>query len=136
MDRKSKFLTWTFILIVIAAVGWSYYNFIIERNFIVHNYAECDPTKESCFMWCEDGECEDDYYAKITKSARDIPICNEALEECEPLICELGEIGCEVIYCSEDMLDEGEICTNPSDLQLEEPVGESEDVATSTESEI
>jgi|SRR3989344_594320 len=129
MDKKSKYLIFGFILIFSVSAYWDYRVFFVERNFVVDSTTICDPQLESCFMWCEAGECETDYYAKITKRAYNIPVCNEALEECEPLICEMDETGCEITYCSGDTVQDNEVCTNPGDFQIENP----EPISTSTE---
>src|SRR3989344_6771220 len=102
MDKKSAYLIYGLILIFVASAFWGYRVFFVERNFIVGSTTVCAPAVESCFMWCEEGECEEDYYKKITKKAYNIPVCNEALEACEPLVCEPGEEDCEVVYCSGD----------------------------------
>lgn len=135
MDRKSKYLIWAFVLLVIAAALWGYKAFIIDRNFVINTTTECDPSIESCFMWCEEGECEEDYYKKITKNASNTPVCNDAVEECEPLACGPDEADCEVIQCSVEELEEGEICTNPLDFQIEEPEKEATTTDT-TESDL
>lgn len=100
----------------------------MERNFIVESTTVCDPAVESCFMWCEVGVCEEDYYKKITKRAYNISMCNEALEECEPLVCEPDEEDCEITYCSGDTVQDQEVCTNPENFQTEgvEPVASTE----------
>ena len=126
MDRASKYLIWGFVLIFIAVAYHGYRVFFVERDFIINGTTECDPAFESCFAWCEE-ECEEDYYKKITKKSSNIAVCNELFEECESLVCEPGERGCKIIYCSEETVEESEICTNPTDFQnIEneiEPVG-------------
>lgn len=129
MDVKSKYLFSGFMLLVVVISYWGYRVFFVERNFMVQSTTTCDPQAESCFVWCEDGKCEEDYYKKIMKRAYNIPVCNEALEECEPLVCETDEIGCEIMYCSGDTLQDNEKCTNPRDFQIENI----EPTATSTE---
>lgn len=111
MDKKSVYLLCGLILVLTAFVYLSYRVFFIERNFLVESATACDPEIQSCFMYCDAGECKEDYYAKITKKAYNIPVCNEAVEECEPLICEDGELDCKIKYCSLDTAQEGEVCT-------------------------
>ncbi len=130
MDKKSKYLIFGLVLVFAVSVYWNYRVFFVERNFVVDSTTICDPKIESCFMWCEGGECETDYYAKITKRAYTIPICNEALEECEPLVCETDETECEITYCSGDTVQDNEVCTNSRDFQIEE---NPEPMSTSTE---
>ena len=134
MDRKSKYLIWGFTLIFVLSVGWGYKNFIVDRNFVINSTTECDPYAESCFVWCEDGVCEEDYYKKIAKKAVTIPVCNPAEEECEPLSCGLGEEGCAITLCSAETVEEGEACTNLLDFQVSEDSTEL-NTASTTETE-
>lgn len=124
MDKKSKYIIGIFIIFSLLVAGWGYYTFLIKRDFSIHNTTTCDPELESCFVWCEEGECEEDYYKKIIKNASNIDLCNPALEDCEPLICEPGEENCQILECSEENLEEEEMCTNPIDFQPEELVEE------------
>lgn len=119
MDKKSIYLICGLILVLTASVYWGYRVFFIERDFIVESITTCDPKTESCFMSCDVGECDTEYYKKITKKAYTIPVCNEAIETCEPLICENGEPDCTIEYCSLDTAQEGEVCTNLADFESE-----------------
>ena len=116
MDKKSKYLIYGLTIIFALSALRGYQVFFIERDFVVESTTESNPQIESCFMFCEAGECEEDYYKKIIKRAHNIPTCNEVLEECEPLACEPGETGCETISCSNEFVEEGERCTNPLDF--------------------
>lgn len=130
MDKKSTYLLSSLALIFIASVYWNYQVFFIQRDFIVDSTTTCDPRAESCFMSCDAGECGTDYYAKITKRAYNIPVCNGAIEECESLICTPNEPDCEIIFCSEKTLQEDEACTSPEDFKTDGM----ESTATSIES--
>lgn len=120
MDRKSAYLIWLLVLFGIGTGAWGYHHYFIERDFVVHTTTECDPAAEACFVWCEEGECEEEYYKKIDKSAQLIPLCDVYTEECEALTCEPGEVGCEITLCSSETVEEGEMCTDPADFQEEE----------------
>lgn len=122
MDKKSIYLLWAFFLIVIGTAYMGYRTMFVERDFVVHSTTECDPTVEPCFKWCDEEGCEEDYYKKIVKKGYNIPICNEATQECEPLACEEGEPDCEILSCTDATVDEGEICTNPRDFIFTEEV--------------
>ena len=132
MDKGSRYLLLGLVLLGIAVTVWGYRVFFIEQNFVVKNVTECDPQVEICFMWCEE-ECEEDYYKKIVKNAKNIPDCDSSVEECEPLVCSPEEMGCEVIYCSSDTVEEGEQCTNPLDFEREEEETESTGVEIDAE---
>lgn len=128
MDKRSKYLILGFCLVFLLVAVKGYQTFFIEKDFMVLATTECDPTEEACFMWCEE-ECEDDYYKKIAKKGYSIPAC-DPLGECEPLVCGENEPSCVVTLCSEEAVEEGEICTNPADFQTG---GGDEDGASSTD---
>lgn len=132
MDRKSKYLIRGLILIFFVSAYWGYQVFVVQRDFIVNSTATCDPQIESCFVSCDAGRCGTDYYTKITKRAYNIPICNGILEKCEPLVCEPGEIDCEITFCSSESVEEGERCTNPLNFMI----GTENTESTSTETTI
>lgn len=131
MDSKSTYLLWFFALVAVTVVLLGYRTFFVERNFIIQNTTSCDPQTEVCFMWCGDGKCEEDYYKKIIKNAKYIPVCNPVVEECEPLACGPEEEDCKIISCTSNNVKEGEVCTNPSDFLIEVDTGY-EDSATTT----
>ena len=130
MDKKSKYLLLVFAALAVAVVFFGYRTFFIERDFIVRNTIPCDPQTEVCFMSCTDDVCEEDYYKKIIKNAKNIPLCNPAVGECEPLVCEPREEDCEIVSCSSESVEEGEICTNPLNFMFETKNTESTSTTT------
>ena len=128
MDKKSKYLIFGLTLISVVSLYWNYRVFFVERDFLVDSTTTCDPAVEICFMWCEEGECEEEYYKKITKRAYNIPVCNAAQEECESLVCEMDEEDCTIVYCAVDTVQDQEVCTNPEDFKTVEPVAADTDI--------
>lgn len=113
MDKKSRYLLVIFVVLFLASVGWKYYVFIIERDFIVRTTTPCDPTEEVCFA---DGTEDAGYYKKIEKNAKNITPCNPLENDvCPDLVCEPNEEDCTVLHCSEETLEAEETCTNPSE---------------------
>ena len=115
MDTKSKLLVAAFIVIVAAAIFWKYDTFVTQRDFLVHDQVSCDPSTESCFSYdCDEGdeECDAEPFKKIRKSARNIPLCPNYTGGCPELACLPGEEECEVTYCSDEDLEEDEICVS------------------------
>lgn len=118
MDKRSEYLLWGFGLLTFAVALWGYHSIFIERDFIVQSITVCDPQTEICFMQCTDNACEEEYYKKISKSAKNIPVCNGVMEACAPLACEPGELNCEITLCASDSVEEGERCTNPYNFMM------------------
>jgi hypothetical protein len=117
MDRKSKILTILFFLLLIVIVGFTIYKYGVKKDYLIYGSSPCDPQAESCFYYlCEEGDdtCnsnEIEYYKKVEKKAFNIELCDTNNEGCNPLNCELGEKDCTEIFCSDELLDEGEACS-------------------------
>jgi hypothetical protein len=132
VDTKSKVLIAAFFAVVVVATVWKYDAFVIRHDFRVYDQVPCDPITESCFAYeCEefDEECDDAPFKKIEKNAKYIPLCPNYLEEeCKPLSCTTGEEDCVETLCSEDVLEEGEMCVTAENVELS-----SEDVSEESE---
>jgi len=113
-----------------AAIIWNYRTYFIERDFLLHDAVECDPSLESCFVEvCDAGdeECDDEWtYKKITESARNVPACSSYQGDCPPLSCEPNESECTETVCSVASLEEGERCTDETDIPEEPAEGDEE----------
>jgi hypothetical protein len=116
MDKRTKILIPLLIIFFIFSVGAKYYNFVVERNFIVTSEISCDLEIESCFVWdCDmesDPECDYTPYKYISKNAKNVPYCNPYEEgECAELSCDTNEQECEITLCTEETVGEEEYCT-------------------------
>jgi hypothetical protein len=124
MDTKSKILVWGFIGLLVAVSLWKFNALVQRHDFLVDTHVACDTGKFSCFtMECdsESGEdCTNEMYAKMVKRADTMSLCNKFEEECPELECSLGEADCEITYCSDDALEEGESCVGPIVLDQKE----------------
>jgi len=128
MDKKSKWLIGLFFTLIVIATVWKYYVFVTKQDFIILNHISCDQSIESCFAYkCEDGdvECDSTPFKKISKNAKNIDAC--VGEDCPELSCSLDEVDCSITLCSEDSLEDGEICVYDPVTILEEPTATSTD---------
>jgi hypothetical protein len=120
MDKKSKILLILFLILLIGSVGLTIFKYGIKKDYLIYGSSPCDPQIESCFYYpCDEGDnsCnldEIEYYKKVEKKAFNIERCDPAVEGCNPLICAENEDDCKVTYCSEDNIDEGEVCSSIS----------------------
>lgn len=132
MDTKSKVLVAVLILVVALVTAWKYDTYVVQHDYVVYDQLPCDPSTESCFVYtCDEGdpECDNMPFKKIEKSASNVPLCPNYIEDaCPPLTCEEGEEGCVITLCSEEALEEGEECSvaeeradEDDSLQTEEP---------------
>jgi len=117
MEKKSKILIIVFFLLLIGTVCFTLYKYAVKKDYLIYGFSPCDPVSESCFYYpCEEGDefCNPDeieYYKKVEKQASQINLCDTDSEECNPLNCEIEEKDCIEIFCSDDSLDEGEVCS-------------------------
>ena len=138
MDKKSKILIWVFVILIIGAVGVTYWRIMIKKDYVIQSQVDCDPYTEKCFIWeCDpastvEGEkCTGDpetdiwYYKIAERNASRIPLCDPAKDEtCLPFLCEPGEIDCSETVCDLANIADGEACTDPEQYTLENPIEE------------
>lgn len=86
----------------------------IDRDFVLSQEIECDPWTESCFtrLCEEDCDTEKEYYKLQTVSARYMSTCDPHIEECPEIDCNETPT-CEIVFCDEITVTDGEWCTTP-----------------------
>ncbi len=140
MDKKSKILVVVFFLLIIGSVAFTYYRIMIKKDYLISSQVDCDPYTENCFIWnCDpestvEGEaCTGDpeadvwYYKMAERNASRIPLCDpETDENCQPFLCDSGELECAETLCSAETVAEGETCNDPVEYALNNPVEEEE----------
>lgn len=126
MEKNIKYLFIITGIIVVGAMGYSFYETIIAKETIVLSGASCDPETEGpCYIWvCEpswwdecSGDPEEDIwtYKMIQKRAADMPACMPEVqleqvggfltkvvsvdEPCPEQECTEGDPSCGIIYC-------------------------------------
>lgn len=151
MDKKSKILLLAFLMLVIGVVVFTYYKYMVKRDYVIEAQADCDPYTEACFIWqCDpesseegppDGEAseactgdpEEDiwYYQIVKRNAMNIPLCDPNDENCDALTCDpLLEKDCEIILCDEETAAEQEAeCNDPAEYIMNNPPEEEEDLS-------
>ncbi len=134
MNKGSTWWIVFFALVIVLVAGMRYYDYVVKKNFLFDVAVECDPSSETCFVWdCDvnDPECDSTPYKKVEILAQNSPKCLEE-HSCENFSCD-GLEECSVTTCSDETLDEGEVCTEkPSDTILP-LVDVPAETATSTE---
>lgn len=137
MDKKSKVLLWIFALLIAVSVGVTYWRIMIKKDYIIEAQADCDPALETCFVYECDPEAEECtgnpeediwYYKIVRRNAANIPLCDPADENCEALTCPEGEAECEMVLCTDETKEEDQICNDPEQYVLDNPVEEEEAV--------
>jgi hypothetical protein len=113
MNKDTKYLLFFLGLIVLVIVGYRYQQYVINRNFTLLVNTVCDSQTEKCFvMDCVEGEegCDKTPYKKVELVAKDAPQCLEE-HTCTSFSCGKLE-NCTVSYCTEDTLEDGEVCAS------------------------
>lgn len=102
--QKNRILIIGLIAVVLVSLSFGFHKYIIQKDFFVYLYAPCDPAAQSCF------EFEGEQYLKMYQKAYVIEQCMDG--SCDMYACEDGQNTCLVVECSEDELEEGEVCIN------------------------
>jgi hypothetical protein len=94
---------------------FSFYRFIVNRDYIISYEGTCDPYINACFQGCEGDNCEKEYYySKVQKYAADLhKECGNNIIGCEAAnICLANDRECSVTYCNTEV--DGYICKTPT----------------------
>lgn len=124
-DKKNFWIMTVFLILLIGSVAASFVRYYILKDFQILAQTSCDPASEICFQIECDSDLEENcnltedgqsvsYYKYIYKNASTIYQCEKTEEKLgcnEELSCVEGENDCSYEYCSEENLQEGEVCT-------------------------
>lgn len=135
-SRTEKLFIWFFIILICCSIFFTFYRFIVQKDYLIEGEADCDPTTEKCFIWqctpdssvndeaCT-GNAEKDiwYYKLVQKKAANIPLCNpDEDKNCKPLACVPEEKDCMEIFCNEqNKIDQKAECNDPIQYQKDNP---------------
>ena len=116
MHRNPIYTLMVFALIVLVVVGYRYKDYILDNNFLLDVHAECGSNEGTCFSpnCSEEGElgCDSVPYKKVEILASEAPKCLEE-HACKNFFCSIDQASCNITYCSEESLEEGEECYQP-----------------------
>lgn len=130
--NASRVLTVVFVLAVLGSVGFTYYRYMVQKDFLVKYQTPCEPSEEACFVYeCDatadecTGNPEEDttYYSLMYRKAYNIPECDTGVEgDCDDAyVCPDGEEGCSMVTCTEETATTEEVsCSDPRDFPVEE----------------
>lgn len=137
MDRKTKIFFLIIGLSIIGSVAATFYRFMIEKDYVIENQIDCDPSIDRCFVWkCDpasdvEGEkCTGDpekdtwYYQIARRKAANIPLCNpDGDENCDSWTCSEGEKDCATTFCDDQTKIAQEVdCSDPEQYSLDNPI--------------
>lgn len=102
-----------FVLFVAGIVGYRYYDYVYNQDFLIDVTTACNPAQEQCFISnCspeDDLSCPGGPYKKVELLAREAPLC--LLDHsCVNFACG-SDANCSITYCSTDLLEDGESCS-------------------------
>jgi hypothetical protein len=108
MNFKKYFLVYTLTPLLILSVGVSYYRFVVTKDYIASYEIDCKADTSSCFIGCEDDECEIEYYyTYIERSASELhSLCGDNVTDCLSAdSCLDSKEFCRVTFCDSDSPD-------------------------------
>ncbi|MEN9921153.1 MAG: hypothetical protein RLZZ517_131 [Candidatus Parcubacteria bacterium] len=105
MKNKNKIIFALLLLAVVVSFSQKIKKYIFDKDYFVYMNPVCIQGY-SCFT----NEDAEEPYLKVYRKAYKVQQCIE-LQNCQPDFCEAEEQDCMVVTCSEDSLEEGEICT-------------------------
>lgn len=120
LDTQRKINRYTltrnlFSLLLVVVFGFVLHRVYIERDYLLSQEMECDPSTESCFTRLCEEDCEEEkeYYKIRMISARFVDTCDPHFGECPELVC--GDTPtCSETLCASDSVSDGEWCTGPN----------------------
>ncbi len=96
---------------LIIITGYRFYEYALQRNFLLQANVTCDAQHNSCFVADCSADtlgCDTTAYEKITILARNAPSCIEE-HSCKEFNC--ASYGtCSVQYCAANAVQTGEKC--------------------------
>lgn len=114
MSDRTKlvtFLVLIFTLLVAVCVN-NFVHYYALKDYELYTFVACDPDVHSCFK--TDPEFSGFFfhewpYSKVSIMARHAPVCLDE-HNCETFTCEGLGSSCSITYCSEEVLEPGEVC--------------------------
>lgn len=100
-----------FLLAVAFTIWFRFDQYVKQGNYTILATTVCDPTTQECFVAdCDasDELCDKTPYQKVSILAADAPICLKEYS-CETFSCGMID-SCVSNPCSEETLEEGEVC--------------------------
>lgn len=94
-----SFFTYFNLILLILVIASSYYRFVVLNDYLVAYEGDCDPEIESCYEYCENGECY--YYSIIERQAAEInQLCGSDPTACdEAYECQPDVDSCTIYFC-------------------------------------
>lgn len=102
--------------LMIITLFASYYRFLVLEDHIVAFETDCDPANTSCFVGCEDEDCESTYlYSRVIAPA---PLvndwCGSDVNDCDVISYCTNTDDCEILICNSENGDE---CNSTADVE-------------------
>lgn len=123
METHTQRFPWFLFVVVLFAVAIALFRFndyVLQGNFTLLVNSACDVNAESCFeAECSPEEeigCPEGPYKKIQIKKADAPPCLEE-HTCMNFQCPPGAV-CEVTYCSDETVEDGEHCYVPPEPEV------------------
>lgn len=112
MKRNTKILLVTISLFFFFIVGYRFYGYMVQKDYVLYVNTACDPNTEACFDPNTDASVDETPYKKVEITAKFAPACLGEHSCEEEFTCDSvsEQANCSITYCSEDTLEDGEQC--------------------------
>jgi len=77
------------------------YRFNIQQNYLVAFESDCDPETQSCFVYCENDDCNDPFfYSVIEREAAQLhEMCGADVTVCDAAYSCNNDTTCKNLFC-------------------------------------
>jgi hypothetical protein len=116
MKRQTIYFFVILIALIFIVGGYRYYQYMVEKNFVLELNVICHPENENCFSSSDpDINFGQNPYEKVEIIAKYAPKCLEE-HTCNDFSClpSLDNGKCKITYCSEAIKVDGEECVGPN----------------------
>lgn len=116
MNKKNKPIKFLMYLglFILFLTGHNFARYFVFKDYPLNVFTACDPNRYVCFEKVADDPSFSFYsgpYLKVEISAKYAPSCLDE-HDCVNFTCEDIPGFCKITYCSEEDLEEGEMCSN------------------------
>lgn len=110
MKNKDKIILLTLLALIAFSLSLGFKKYVIDKDYYVFMHTPCVTEDSTCFSFEDEETGESELYLKVYRKAYKVEQCMN--EGCDPYACNVDEVGCLTITCSEEDLDEGEVCNS------------------------
>ena len=119
MTKRSTIRFLIFIaFFVFVVISNNFLHYRVKKEYLEYGFVDCDPTFNKCFSVDPNNDANlsfgHGFYAKVEIMTYEAPKCLGE-HSCTNFSCS-GLSTCTITYCSNEALEDGEICSNSENI--------------------